>query len=1208
MPHASHPHAHLPARLHRSRGRAFALLMTLAVVALLTVVILAFFSRATLNRQISFSSANQGRADQMARSSGDYIIGQLRREMHEGSDVATDPTSGAIYMRPLVAENSLPLPSGVAGTNAIGATTIIKISADPATTGTGLGRQTIGSAVSISTPSANGRSISEARWYGTGGPRLGSATLPTWVYTTRSGVETPSVAEGANPYSPEAVVGRFAYTVYDVSGRLDANIAGYRNTPGDLRAPLKTWQAYADLTTLGLGTTEITRLATWRDGAAAIATPDTFYTNLSRGDERGFLTAESTQNRFVSRRDLIEGLAGSGRTPVFGTESLPSTLASSFTHSSVSTTDPSWGPTLISSTSPNFQAGAGVTSTDYRGDANADASVNRFIPFVRFAGPHSAVRRYADDGTFEPYDVVTGDRAVTARFSLAKLAWLGWDGPAASAFAPSVTPAQREEAIRQCFGLQWNASTGKWSYLQFDSTSSVLAIKTLAQVAAEGREPNFFEMLNAGILNGSLGQHPGEGPPPAMYSTPVASIPGTYFKLAVNFEKFSGNRARHLLQIGANIVDQYDRDSYPTLIDAAPTGVGARTERQELEDLISGVENLPYISRLHKLNYQDPLTSIPNDPNEQNFKFWWLVELWNPHQQWVDTGGPRPARFRVRAHGNCFSRIQRQSTPATRGDTPNINYDINPLLPGQPTYRDIYFADDPGAESSWFFIRPRVIRRNDLLTGVSGMETAPINIKPATDVTYQRFFSTWDVPPTATNYVEFNYTGIFAGEAPYYRNYTQTQWRSGFLEVSITPNPLITMAVECWDGTRWRPYSQLARTFVGWGGTHGLGVTDWDAGHTDLFDGSLDFQSRPAGHAPDPRTDRFSLSKRRAEQGSYWPVERTIWMSGANESMTEETFGGDYPHNTTTTFRYLPGPMPLAVGGYTSVLTGGLMVNRKDVVATPDRNAMYYSDPDGVVRPGDGIRMEPGSASSTGDGNYLYHFDQTAHRTGRVRRRPVVLNRPFESVAELGYVYRDLPGKNLDFWTQHSADAGLLDLFCLREEPSVTAGRINLNRAGVAELKAILSGALKARIPPTTSTGPVDAPLQLITAAEADKIATAIRTQLASGTVPVFGNNAEMALSLAEPINNALDGASATEKPFKKNKAWAEAPIRALSQLNQNRTWNLLIDVVAQPGRLRRNATSLQHFMVEGERRYWIHVAIDRATGKVVHLQMEPVL
>jgi hypothetical protein len=51
-----------------------------------------------------------------------------------------------------------------------------------------------------------------------------------------------------------------------------------------------------------------------------------------------------------------------------------------------------------------------------------------------------------------------------------------------------------------------------------------------------------------------------------------------------------------------------------------------------------------------------------------------------------------------------------------------------------------------------------------------------------------------------------------------------------------------------------------------------------------------------------------------------------------------------------------------------------------------------------------------------------------------------------------------------------------------------------------------------------------------------------------------------------------------------------------------------MIDVIAQSRRYKPNATSLQNdFIVEGEQRYWVHVAIDRFTNQVIDKQIEVV-
>ena len=71
-----------------------------------------------------------------------------------------------------------------------------------------------------------------------------------------------------------------------------------------------------------------------------------------------------------------------------------------------------------------------------------------------------------------------------------------------------------------------------------------------------------------------------------------------------------------------------------------------------------------------------------------------------------------------------------------------------------------------------------------------------------------------------------------------------------------------------------------------------------------------------------------------------------------------------------------------------------------------------------------------------------------------------------------------------------------------------------------------------------------------------------------------------------------------------------EAAIRALADSGTTRVWNLMVDVIAQSGRYPPNVSAtvpnpLAQFVVEGERRYWLHVAIDRLTGKVLDKQVE---
>ena len=59
--------------------------------------------------------------------------------------------------------------------------------------------------------------------------------------------------------------------------------------------------------------------------------------------------------------------------------------------------------------------------------------------------------------------------------------------------------------------------------------------------------------------------------------------------------------------------------------------------------------------------------------------------------------------------------------------------------------------------------------------------------------------------------------------------------------------------------------------------------------------------------------------------------------------------------------------------------------------------------------------------------------------------------------------------------------------------------------------------------------------------------------------------------------------------------------------MGTTRVWNVMIDLIAQTGRYPANAATLDKFNVEGEQRYWVHLAIDRYTGQVIDKQIETV-
>jgi hypothetical protein len=133
-----------------------------------------------------------------------------------------------------------------------------------------------------------------------------------------------------------------------------------------------------------------------------------------------------------------------------------------------------------------------------------------------------------------------------------------------------------------------------------------------------------------------------------------------------------------------------------------------------------------------------------------------------------------------------------------------------------------------------------------------------------------------------------------------------------------------------------------------------------------------------------------------------------------------------------------------------------------------DTATTTYADNDNVTRPADAIY--PGAGTSLGSSTPYYPASSNVYR-------PIILNRPFRTVAELGYAFRDLPWKTLDFFSDKSADAGLLDIFCINDgarattpyngngdlgmtPPTMVAGSVNLNTTQGADLQTIFAGTI----------------------------------------------------------------------------------------------------------------------------------------------------
>lgn len=1121
----------------RFRGEAMALVVTLALLVLVTVLVFAFFTVTTANRALQASRASQIKAELLAQTASEYVTGRFLTEMIEQSTVVSLGGGTHTVFLPATRADLVPRKRvSPAISNSADFPTLVRQSV-------GVG-DTNASAHSSLEPARNSRMISAQRW---NSPRLAlgagfpSNGVPAWIYVS------PGEGPGAVP-GPD-VVGRFAYNVYATGGLLDVNAAGHPETLFAGTARPKDTLAGAALRQLGVSVGAIVRMTQFRSpadtgnreaylsNARAFAVDgyrDTVATVSHHGTERSY-----TNNFFFDRQDFIRYARSLGNDTSL-TEALPY-----LTTFSRARTGPTWEPTRNASEFPGYFAAAqAVTSHPYRDNAGGTNAVNPRL-LTRSFDQNVSIIHYRDDGRIEredvglpySYTVGPGTPVVHRKFSLAKLAWLGPNEPEATAFHLSLSNAEREKAIFDCFGLRWEegGTFPKWVY----NHGAPDRILTLDEVAAAGREPDFFELLKAVILEGSLGKHPGAGSGPDSGSglEPVAGV---------KFDRVFGQADGQVLQIGANIIDQADSDGYPTAISS---GIPLKTFTEasdppdlydpallELYGTVLGIENIPYILRVW-----NPVLSLRPDEEAARVRGWWWPELWNPHRRPVS---PRVLDFRIRAYGIATTRVQFNPNDGEYGDPANSN---SPEIHYDTDARNFVEFRDTGR----FYDQSAPLSVD--LDDFAGSTTDGMNKWNASDY----------------NSDSRQILGIFAGEVTRPESLKDTVARLhedyGFVyydpRTLVSPDGPMTLVMEVRDEqNRWRPASMMARF-------NKLRRNSVLAADTDGvragFHRSL---VRGLVGKLDPRTERFASS---TSEDDKWKMGGQLWRNAGAVATSGFGFFG-----------------PAAAGGFTLDAGHDERYEFGDLVRNQNSLKNFYSDPDGVVRPGDGVR----TPANSDDGNPLLF----GAGTGSQPRRPVVLDRPFQSVGELGGVFRDSPYRTLDFWSGNSADSGLLDVFAVRDELMVTGGKINPNLAPEVILGALLRDASKHATAPLS--GPNSVPVT--TQAEANAVAGPLAARLK--TAPL-ANVSEFVTEVGE------DMIPLSLQAVRVNKTLAEFPVRALGDVANFRTWTFLIDVVAQAGRFSGTGTVARDFVVEGEKRAWVHVAMDRFTGEVLGVQTESV-
>jgi len=363
-------------------------------------------------------------------------------------------------------------------------------------------------------------------------------------------------------------------------------------------------------------------------------------------------------------------------------------------------------------------------------------------------------------------------------------------------------------------------------------------------------------------------------------------------------------------------------------------------------------------------------------------------------------------------------------------------------------------------------------------------------------------------------------------------------------------------------------------------------------------------QSPPAVYMKaDPRATRFGIF----QMDTVLTTTKSrlvlpLWPSPTDYS-TVTTVPNGFGGTVGTDVEHVPNRFSSAAYFPATFAINSSVTDARDTATTT------YSDNDAVIRPADAIY--PGGATTTGSSTPYYTTSTSYH--------PIMLNRPFRNVAELGYAFRDLPWKTLDFFTEKSADAGLLDIFCVNDGPrSTTAYNANGDLGMVAP--TMVAGQLNPNSlyldPNNSALAPVAQPVlagalwddsssSVVATGSGDQTAQTMTNRLVNATATTPMQNKSELITRPGLLTQILPTAANDNQAVK---ARREVVPRAVSSVSQTRVWNLVIDVVAQSGHFKPNANNLQNdFVVEGEQHYWVHVAIDRFTGQVLDKQIEVV-
>ncbi|PYV70114.1 MAG: hypothetical protein DMG96_32155, partial [Acidobacteria bacterium] len=754
---------------------------------------------------------------------------------------------------------------------------------------------------------------------------------------------------------------------------------------------------------------------------------------------------------------------------------------------------PQWSPVSPGTTNPNFQTLL-VTSS-----------------FTR------------NDGT----TANVGDYLVNKRFLLQRLNWLTYKGPSATRNIPTSAPSigsadydmwlltrGDESSIRfgltanfllqgtpqnivKYFGVVWDATNERWNYTGPSGGTLASSLATLGSLTGS-REPNFFELLQAGIINSSLGD--------AFSSDPA--LPSVHQQ----------SKMLHILTIGANLIAQSRADSYPVRIACSVAGTTMEAV---------GVPRLPCLSSLAACPIGG--TGLTGGVN------WLLIpNLWDPFRDTWDL------------------------TEQNAGNTGN-----KPL-------------STPG------YLRPPVritVKGNITFAAANASQSGSVD--PGSISLFQPSISTGNFNASLT---------LATGSNAFGRDGLLNAMRLGTSDISgtltlldPTQSPSVPTPAPQWyrvhpptnDNSTYRSddYAVFRLSLPG----ALILPTNIILGQKPVlilqpgFQISLDYQS--------PNGNWYSYSFLQGVNDSASPSITWI-VAGPRGPLTIGTSYSEYgtslalppPPSALPTVINL-GPLPLGTPTPWSDVTGAL--GHAPMFAKADPRSIRYNSMIGVVN----VANPPLSFNSAGIIGPIWPSQYTtpppmtpstfpiptptpnpnpitlgdnapagngANPYSEVNGdgyRPVMMNRPFRSVGEMGYAFRDQPFRTLSFSSANSSDAGLLDLFTTNDysdSSGMRGGVISLNSRQAPALAGVLTGTITREDTPRNNAGTSPSPSPL-----ASPSANSVATNLTQSTITApLMNKAGLATLIASLPNTTGLGPSTP-------KTQREAVARALGEVDQ---------------------------------------------------------